>query len=166
LRGRETNMEDIAIREAREDDLDQAADLIVRMKKLNGEFDPLLKVVEDAKERAERYLRESIKTSGHLVLVATKGAKVLGVLRSILDDRLFYQPSKEGRITDFYILPEWRRRNLGDDMLQKATEKLKSMGAEMIVADFPARNEIASRFYTKRGFRALVDTFAIEDRHD
>ncbi len=157
-------MEDIVIRQAMGEDLDQAADLIVRMKKLNGEFDPLLKVVEDAKERAGRYLGESIKKSDHLVLVATKGTKVLGVLRSILDERLFYQPTKEGRITDFYILPEWRRRNLGDEMLQKAAEKLKGMGAEMIVAEFPARNEIASRFYTKRGFRALVDTFAKEDR--
>lgn len=157
-------MEDIVIREAGPEDIDQAADLIVRMKKLNGEFDPLFKVVENAKERASSYLGESTETAGHLVLVATKGTKVLGVLRSVLETRTFYQPSQEGRITDFYILPEWRRRNLGDEMLQQASQRLKKMGAEMIVADFPARNEIASKFYTKRGFRALMDTFAIEDR--
>jgi ribosomal protein S18 acetylase RimI-like enzyme len=159
-------MEGVEIREAKEGDLGQAADLIVRVKKLNGEFDPLFKVVDDAKERAGKYLGESIKTHGHLVLVATKGTKVLGVLRSILQNRLFYLPSREGLITDFYILPEWRRRNLGDAMLQEASKRLRHMGAEVIVAEFPARNEIASRFYTKRGFRALVDTLAIEDRQN
>ncbi len=158
-------MEGVTIREAKEEDLEQAADLVVRMKRLNGEFDPLFKVVDDAKERATRYLGESMQTAGRLVLVATEGPKVLGVLRAELMDRLFYEPSREGVITDFYVLPEWRRRALGDDMLQRASETLKKKGAEMIVADFPARNEIASKFYTKRGFRALVDTFAIEDTH-
>jgi ribosomal protein S18 acetylase RimI-like enzyme len=159
-------MKELVIREAEERDLSQAADLTVRMKKLNGEFDPLFKVVDDAKERAERYLRSSMGSADRLVLVAAKGPKVLGVLRAEIEARLFYQPSKEGRITDFYVLPEWRRRALGDDMLQHASERLKKMGAEMIVADFPARNEIATGFYTKRGFRPLVNTFAIEDHRD
>jgi ribosomal protein S18 acetylase RimI-like enzyme len=154
----------LAIREAKEGDIDQAADLVVRMKRLNGEFDPLFKVVEDAKARAVKYLSESSKAQGRLVLVATEGEKVIGVLRGELKERLFYQPSSEGMITDFYVLPEWRR--LGDDMLQLAEQRLREMGAVMIVADFPSRNEIASKFYTKRGFRALVDTFAIDDSRE
>ena len=152
-----------AIRDARDEDVDQAADLVVRMKRLNGEFDPLFKVADDVKERAVMYLRESKRATGHLVLVATEGSKVLGVLRGEIKERLFYQPFREGVITDFYVLPEWRRRALGDDMLQRASERLRKMGAEIIVADFPARNEIASKFYTKRGFRALGYTYAIED---
>jgi ribosomal protein S18 acetylase RimI-like enzyme len=156
-------MEGVEIAVAGEEDLEQASDLVVRMKRLNGEFDPLFKVVDDAKERAKRYLAESGNSEGRLVLVARSGPKVIGVLRAELTDRLFYEPSREGVITDFYVLPEWRRRALGDEMLQRASESLKKMGAEMIVADFPARNEIASKFYTKRGFRPLVDTFAIED---
>ncbi|MGA2664813.1 MAG: GNAT family N-acetyltransferase [Nitrososphaerales archaeon] len=157
-------MGELGIVEAREEDLDQAADLIVRMKRLNGEFDPLFKAVEDAKERALSYLGRSTGAEGHLVLVAKKGSKVLGVLRAEVRERLFYEPSREGDITDFYILPEWRRRALGDEMLQRASERLKEMGAEVIVAEFPARNEIGSKFYTKRGFRPLVNTFAIEEQ--
>ena len=159
-------LEGVSIEDARVEDIDQAADLIVRMKGLNGEFDPLFKVVEDVKERATKYLSESREKEGHLVLVARRGAKVIGVLRAELMVRLFYEPSREGVITDFYVLPEWRRRALGDDMLQLASDRLRKMGAEMIVADFPSRNEIASKFYTKRGFRALVDTFAKEDWHE
>jgi ribosomal protein S18 acetylase RimI-like enzyme len=154
---------ELVIREAAEQDLKDAAELIVRMKRLNGEFDPLFKVVDDAQERAVNYLRASLGTRNRLVLVAAKGDKVMGVLRAEIKERVFYEPSKEGDITDFYILPEVRRMNVGREIIGRAAEKLKSMGAEMIVAEFPAQNAIAVKFYTKRGFRALVDIFAIEE---
>jgi ribosomal protein S18 acetylase RimI-like enzyme len=154
---------ELVIREAAEQDLKDAAELIVRMKRLNGEFDPLFKVVDDAQERAVNYLRASLGTRNTLVLVAAKGDKVMGVLRAEIKERVFYEPSKEGDITDFYILPEVRRMNVGREIIGRAAEKLKSMGAEMIVAEFPAQNAIAVKFYTKRGFRALVDIFAIEE---
>jgi len=33
------------------------------------------------------------------------------------------------------------------------------MGAQIIVADVPSRNEIANNFYAKRGFRSLTSIF-------
>jgi ribosomal protein S18 acetylase RimI-like enzyme len=156
-------MEELIVREVRGEDLEQAAELIVRMKRLNGEFDPLFKVVDDARERAIDYLRESMDAKDHIVIVAARGAKVVGVLRAEIRRRLFYEPAKEGHITDFYILPEARRKALGNDFLLEATKRLKQIGAEMIVAEFPAQNEIAGRFYGKRGFRALVNVYARKD---
>lgn len=156
-------MEKFAIREARKEDLGQAAELIVRMKRLNGEFDPLFHVVDDAPERALRYLEESSKAKNQLVLVAVAGKKVIGVLRAEIKERMFYEPMREGIITDFYILPEGRRKALGNGVLEQASKKLGQMGADMIAAEFPAQNEIAARFYTKRGFRALVNTFAAQE---
>ena len=119
------------------------------MKRLNGEFDPLFKVVDDAKERAVRYLRDSTRGADRLVLVAAKGTKVLGVLRAEVKERLFYQPSSEGGITDFYVLPEWRRRALGDDMLQRASERLKKMGAVMISRGLPGEERRSPRSSTR-----------------
>lgn len=158
-------MDELEIREAKDADVDQAAELIVRMKRLNGEFDPLFKVVEDAKQRAIGYLGDSMKAKDSLVLVAARGDRVLGVLRAEIKDRVFYTPSKEGSITDFYILPEVRRMDVGRDIVSRASQRLKAMGAEMIVAEFPAQNAIAVRFYSKRGFRALVDVYAVEDKN-
>lgn len=157
-------MDDLVVREAKSKDVEQAAELIVRMKRLNGEFDPLFKVVDDAQQRAVGYLKGSMDRDDKLVLVVARGEKVLGVLRAEIKERLFYTPSKEGDITDFYILPEIRRKAVGKELIQQASQKLKMMGAEMIVAEFPAQNAIAVRFYSKRGFRALVDVFAIEDK--
>ncbi len=151
------------VREATKEDVEQAAELIVRMQKLNGEFDPLFGVVDDPLERAVKYVSDSMKSEGALVLVATRGGKLLGVLRAEVRDRPFYEPSPEGSVTDFYLLPEARRKGLGELMLKEAWRRLKKLGAAMMTAEFPAQNEIAARFYKKRGFRSLVNHYAMEE---
>ena len=145
----------LQIRRARKEDLAAVADLIVRTKKLNNEFDPLFAVVPDARARAEKHVTGSIESPDKLLLVAAEGSKVVGVLRAEMRERIFYEPHMEGFVTDFYILPEYRRKALGNEMIQKAATELKRMGAQIIVADVPAQNEIANRFYIKRGFRSL-----------
>jgi ribosomal protein S18 acetylase RimI-like enzyme len=147
----------LQIRPAKKEDLGSVADLIVRTKKLNNEFDPLFAVVSDAKARAEKHVTASIGAPDKLLLVAVEGQKVVGVIRAEIHQRLFYEPHEEGFITELYILPEYRRKALGNEMVQKASAGLKKMGAQIIVADVPAQNEIANRFYSKRGFRALTN---------
>ena len=147
------------IRHARKEDAAAVSDLIVRTKRLNNEFDPLFAVVSDAKPRAESYVRSTIGAPGHLLLVASEGAKIVGVLRAEMRERIFYEPHREGHITDFYILPEHRRKALGHEILEQASAELKKLGAEIIVADVPAQNENANRYYPKRGFRALTNQF-------
>jgi ribosomal protein S18 acetylase RimI-like enzyme len=148
------------IRKATRADSKDIVDLIVRLKKLNNEFDPLFGVVPDVKQRAEKYVASSFETARSLLMVATAGGRVIGVARAETQERLFYRPSKEGRITEMYILPEHRRMQLGHDLLRATTKELRKKGAEIIVADLPVRNEIGVSFYTKRGFRRLTETFA------
>ena len=147
------------IRKAKKEDVEAVADLIVRMKRLNNEFDPLFAVVSDAKSRAEKYFESTIGAADKLLLVAMEGTKVVGMIRAEMRERLFYEPHSEGFITDFYILPEHRRKALGNEVLRQASADLKKMGAQFIVADVPARNEIANKFYVKRGFRAITSLF-------
>jgi ribosomal protein S18 acetylase RimI-like enzyme len=149
-----------SIRKAVRADSNDIVELFVRLKRLNNEFDPLFGVVPDVKERAEKYVSASFGKSRTLLMVATAGKKVIGVARAEIEERLFYRPSREGHITEMYILPEHRRMQLGEDLLQRVTKELKGMGAEIIVADLPVRNEIGVSFYTKRGFRRLTEAFA------
>lgn len=155
-------MEEVSIREANTQDLLGASELIVRMKRLNNEFDPLFEVIEDANDKAIEYLKNSLGSQNVLVLVAVKNKKVIGILRAEIRERVFYKPKKDGHITDFYILPEYRRKALGHRMLEQASSILRRRGAEMVTAEVPAQNEIAVKFYTKRGFRALNYIFASE----
>ncbi|HEV2137450.1 MAG TPA: GNAT family N-acetyltransferase [Nitrososphaerales archaeon] len=149
----------IQIRRALKGDSCRIADLVVRTKRLNNEFDPLFAVVQDAKSKAEKYIVSTIGSQDELLLVAADGSKIVGVLRAEMRERMFYDPHVEGLVTDFYILPEYRRKALGNQMIGQASTELKKMGAQIIVADVPTQNEIATRFYVKRGFRSLNQFF-------
>ena len=153
----------VTIREARDSDVDALVDLVVRLKRLNSEFDPLFSTRSDCAERAREYLLNALRDSkSHLVLVAEDMGKIVGVLKADIRERLFYSPSIEGAIVDFYVMPEYRRKGLGKMMLERAITMLRERGAQLITAEFPTQNQIAVNFYNKMGFRSLVSIYARE----
>jgi ribosomal protein S18 acetylase RimI-like enzyme len=153
-------VETLSIREARKADVGAAAELIVRTKRLNNEFDPMFTVVDDALARAAKYVSSSVGSKDILFLVAVRGQKLVGVLRAEMRERIFYIPSRDGHITDFYVMPEFRRKALGNEMMGRAVRDLRKMGAQVVTAEVPSQNEIAMRFYHKRDFRPLLQYFA------
>ncbi len=150
------------IREARKEDLERATELISRLKYLNAEFDPLLTPVETLEEESRRYLEELMADEHGLVLVVTFEGRVEGVLTARIVDRRFYDPRIVGQIIDVYVMPSFRRRGVGAQLLEHASRELKSKGADMIFAEFPAKNMIANGFYNKLGFREITAIFAKE----
>ena len=129
-----------------------------------AEFDPLLKVRPDAEARAEEVLRRDIDNPEAVVLAAEgigpDKNKVVGVVRAQVRERPFYSPEREGVILDIYLLPIYRRKGVGEFLLQEITAKLKEKGAGVVTAEFPTQNEIAVRFYAKRGFRPITSLHA------
>jgi len=77
-------------------------------------------------------------------------------VRALVRERPFYTPEKEGVIVDIYLLPLYRRHGVGEHVLEETAARLKAKGAGLVTAEFPVRNEIAVRFYAKRGFRAIT----------
>lgn len=152
----------LVIRAALDGDVDALADLVARLKRLNGEFDPLLKPADNLISVSKEYVRSKISSSNSVVLVAEIDGKVVGVVIGDLEDRLFYEPRIAGVIKEFYILPEYRRKGLGKRMLNEIIEALRKKGAQMIMADFPALNEIAIEFYKKMNFRPIESIYAKE----
>jgi ribosomal protein S18 acetylase RimI-like enzyme len=150
----------VHVRSATEDDVPALAGLLLRLKRLNEEFDPLLKVRPDAEERAKEILRAEISTPTAVVLAAEGvGAdkdRVVGIVRAGIRERPFYTPEKEGVILEMYLLPLYRRHGVGEFLLRETTTKLKEKGAGIVTAEFPSQNEIASRFYSKYGFRPIT----------
>jgi ribosomal protein S18 acetylase RimI-like enzyme len=150
----------IHLRPARATDIATIVPLLLRLKRLNEEFDPLLKVRDDAEEQAKQVLRQQIADPKAVVLAA-EGigpdiGKVVGYVRAVVRERPFYAPDFEGVILDIYLLPLYRRRGVGEFLLQEVSAALKAKGAGIVTAEFPAQNEIAARFYTKRGFRPVT----------
>jgi ribosomal protein S18 acetylase RimI-like enzyme len=157
-------MSNVRFREASANETETIAGLIVRLKRLNEEFDSHLKVREDAHKNAVTYVKESLNADRVLLLVAEASSKIVGVLRAELRDRLFYEPPEAGVIVDFYLLPEYRRHGTGRKMIDEATQRLRKMGAQIIIAEFPLQNKIASSFYEKLGFRGTIGLYAREAR--
>lgn len=148
------------IREIKRDEVGSAAELVSRLKKLNGEFDPLLKNSAEVNEESQRTLENALSEGESVVLVAVSQSKIVGIVKADLRDRYFYEPRKEGAIIEFYILPEFRRGDLGRKLFETVISHLKKRGAELITAEFPSQNEIARKFYTKLGFRSLIEVYA------
>ncbi|MCL5066785.1 MAG: GNAT family N-acetyltransferase [Thaumarchaeota archaeon] len=141
-------------------ELEHAAGLIARLKRLNGEFDPLLKTSDNVEDQALKTIKSAVSNKDSVVLVAAIGEKIVGVVKADLIDRVFYEPRREGSIVEFYILPEYRRGSLGNDLLDAIASELKKRGAVLITAEFPSQNEIAKKFYSKLGFRSLTNVYA------
>ncbi len=154
----------IRLRPAKETDLPAVVPLLLRLKRLNEEFDPLLKVREDAEAQAKEILRAQLADTKAVVLVAEgTGAdrdKVVGFVRAVVRERPFYVPEQEGVIVDIYLLPLYRRKGVGEYLLSEVSAALKAKGAGVVTAEFPAQNEIAVRFYGKRGFRPVTSIHA------
>ncbi len=148
------------IRPIRESEADKAAELVARLKRLNSEFDPLLKTSDRLDSDSLKIMKEAIADKNSVVLVALSDSRIVGMAKAVLRDRIFYEPRKEGAIVEFYILPEFRRGNLGRDLLNEMVGTLKKRGAMLITAEFPSQNEIAKKFYTKLGFRSLTNVYA------
>ncbi|MGC9050217.1 N-acetyltransferase family protein [Pyrobaculum sp.] len=152
----------VVIRPATKEDLDSAVQLVVRLRKLNAEFDPLLQVAPDVEQAARKYLENALNNPSSVLVVAVEGSKVVGLLKGDVEDRIFYYPKYAGIIKDFYILPEYRRKGIGKRLMMEGVEQLRKRGAEVIMASFPALNEIAINFYKKMGFRPVEYLFAKE----
>ncbi len=152
----------IVIRAALESDVDALADLIARLKRLNGEFDPLLKPAENLLAASKEYVKSKISSPSSVVLVAEVDGRAVGVIVGDVEDRRFYEPRMAGIIREFYVLPEFRRKGLGKRMMSEAMDALRRKGAQMIMADFPALNEIAIEFYKKMNFRPIQSIYAKE----
>ena len=154
----------IHLRPARAGDVPALVPLLLRLKRLNEEFDPLLRVRDDAEAQATEVLRGQL-ADPKAVILAAEGIgpdkdKVVGFVRALVRERPFYTPEWEGVIVDIYLLPLYRRRGVGEYLLREVSAALKAKGAGVVTAEFPAQNEIASRFYAKRGFRPIQSLHA------
>lgn len=156
----------IGVRSAKKGDLEQLAGLMVRLKRLNAEFDPLLNVREDVDQQARKILGANLEDSNYLILTVEAKDRpeggIVGVVRSLLRDRPFYTPVKEGVILDIYLMPAYRRRGSGTYVLSETVRHLKSKGADIVTAEFPSQNDIAVKFYARHGFRAVTSHHAKE----
>ncbi len=145
---------EIKIRRAEKVDVKEIAELMHRLKKLNEEFDINFKVSKDADKRIPEYLNKAVEEKQKcLIFVATVDARPVAMLKADLRERIFYDPPVDVRITDLYILPEYRRSRLGNRLISALKDEMSKLGFTLLTVEFPAFNIIAKNFYAREGFK-------------
>jgi len=150
---------EIRIRDLEENDLKEATELVVRLKKFNSEHDPLFALAENLENIVMNYLKESITLDTRDVLVADDEGKIVGIILAEIVDRLFYEPAKEVRITELYVLPAYRKKGLGKKLLDEMVKKERNKGCGILTVEFPTENLLAHKFYTSQGMRSIISVY-------
>lgn len=95
---------------------------------------------------ANAFRHELTQNRNARYVVAREGDKVVGYagLWLMVD---------EAHITTFAVLPEHRRRRIGERMLQRLFEVAEEVGAEWLTLEVRVSNLPAQRLYEKYGFK-------------
>lgn len=153
----------IEIRKATEQDTNGILEMIKRLKKLNEEFDTRFTVSPELEKRAGKHIGDAIRDTDHyILLVAVANGEIAGFVKIDVIERIFYTPDREGRITEFYVMPEYRRKGLGKILLERAYLSMHNRKIGLITAEFPSLNLIALNFYRKDGFKDLTSIYGKE----
>ncbi|WP_337860788.1 GNAT family N-acetyltransferase [Ferroplasma sp.] len=142
-------------------DLETVMQQMLRLKHLNEEFDPLLKVsIGNDKEVAEKVTKMIDDTENHICLVAEENNRVIGMLMSEIIFRIYYDPKYEARIREFYVMPEFRSKGTGVKLIEKLRELSSKRNIKMVTAEFPSLNLLASNFYKSIDFKELIKIYS------
>lgn len=152
--------EKIVIRGLKQEDVDTALDQIIRLKRLNAEFDSTFNVAEESRDDFKEHLNEAFSDSEkYIVLVAEVSSKVVGLIKVDIHSRLYYKPKYEARIVEFYVMPEYRRKETGKLLMDELYRILRQKRIKLVTAEFPSLNLIALGFYKGQGYREIVSIY-------
>ena len=90
-------------------------------------------------------LSRALERLGEGMLVAVVGDQVIGYANCGVNQE------NSGELFAIYVLPEWQRRGVGQELWQRAIEHLRSRGLQEMVVWVLAANEPARRFYEQQG---------------
>lgn len=104
-----------------------------------------------------RFLIRQLDDPKAIVLVADDHGDVIGYVYAT-DEGYDYMSLRgpAGVLQDILVAPEFRRRGVGEQLLQAAMETLKGRGVSQIVLSTAERNAEAQRLFARAGFRRTM----------
>jgi len=96
-----------------------------------------------------RELRAFIEQKNSITWVSEDEGRVMGFVVAQVEKRRF------GHIITIDVLPEYRHRGAGRQLLQQAEEWLENSGAVIIYLETAVDNKLAIKFYEKYGYRTV-----------
>jgi len=116
-------------------------------------------VNEENTQKWRKQLLDFHKEDKNQILIAEIDGEIVGYI-------LFYNPINErfgfktkhcfGGIIELYVMPEFRRRGVATQLIQRCVGYLKSKGALDVRVDVLMRNKKAMNLYRRLGFKDWV----------
>jgi len=96
-----------------------------------------------------RELRFFVEQKNSITWVAEDEDRIVGFVIAQIEKRRF------GHIITIDVLPEYRHRGVGSQLLQQAEKWLENNGAVIVYLETAMHNKPAIRFYEKHGYRTV-----------
>lgn len=110
------------------------------------------KVSEEAPYFWPKHILKICLESNNPIFVAEEGNNILGFIITN------YNPSfSKAIIENIYVDPEYRGKNIGEELLKKLIEELKSIKCEYVCCQTEKDNSNALDFFIKNGFNRGID---------
>lgn len=145
----------VEIREYRPEDAAGVEECFVVLQDHERSVEPLRAPGRDVLKPYLEFMFGRVEERGGAVLVAEAEGKVVGFVCLWLrnrEDEMMNVPGEYAHVSDLVVMPEFRGRRLGYELLRAAEDYARAHGATRLKIGVLARNERARRLYVDFGF--------------
>ena len=145
--------------------LEDIKDLLVELEEyiLTIDQDHLDQLHPDYREKMAVLDLAEVKNHHGKCFLAVEKDKAVGVIMGLVAsyseyDHLDYKCPKKGIITELVVSQKFRSTGIGQQLMSKMEEYLKSIGCEYVFIDVFSYNDSALKFYLKQGYHTRMMT--------
>lgn len=133
----------------------QLAGTLVRLH--HGWDEQRFMLVAGVEDGYRRYFESQLGVENVLLLVATRGERVVGYLYGALEGRDWnLLLERHGAIHDVCVTPGERHGGIGTALMEEACARLKAQGAQRVVLMSAQSNVEGQKLFEKLGFRRTM----------
>lgn len=125
-------------------------------------FDPYLAPTASIIDAYFAHLVERVRETEGTFLVAAEDSEIIGYLclfGRVAPPEPDQHPEPYAVVSDLYVLPAHRGRDIGKALMQAAEARARSLGARKIELNVLAGNRAAADFYRRLGYRERIRTY-------
>ena len=131
--------------------------LWVSLAKEMFEIEPITIPSETNSNKWFDFIKDGLDKKRMLLLLARAGKKTVGFVSATLPrEPIFELADSFGIINELYVLPEFRRKETGQKLLEECANRIKAEGFKIVRLSVLPKDENAIRLYQKFGFRTFM----------
>ncbi|MFZ9024413.1 MAG: GNAT family N-acetyltransferase [Anaerohalosphaeraceae bacterium] len=148
------------IREATKEDVPKIFPVWRELMEFHAERDLYWKLGEGAHEAFSKHLIGVLEKEDTFVFVAYANDNIIAYCRCSIVQRppVFATPRQYGSFSELAVVPKYRRKGVGERMVEHAVEWFLAQGVLRIEVQVSVSNEISAHFWKKMGFTTYLKT--------